>query len=165
MSATLIQNPLPGEDMIGIEPQLSEQLDAQAGLTWLHRLRLFNGRALTATALDSEQAYRAGRLAIIGQLVTQGTVKGLELSADLTATDPVIQVSPGYGICATGEDVALTRGLRTTLSSVLVIDPVTGAKTSPTAAGILLLQPITGQANGATFDTGGLPQIATGRKP
>src|SRR5579872_3088057 len=123
MSVTLIQNALPGEDLIGIEPELAQQVDPG----WLHRLSLFNGRALTAPSLDSEQLYRAGRLAILGQSVTQGVVKGLELSADLTAADPVLQVAPGYGISASGEDVALVRALRTTLSSLQVIDPATGS--------------------------------------
>lgn len=173
MSATLIKNPLPGEDMIGIQPQLLEQLDAGAGLTWLHRLNLFTGRALTATALQSEQDYRAGRLATLGQLVTQGTVKGLELSADFSAADPVIQVAPGYGISASGEDVVLTRGLRTTLGSLEVIDPLTGNDIAAfpaytqnaahtTYAGVLLLQPITAQANGASLDTGASPLIVSG---
>ena len=169
MSATLISNPLPGEDFIGIEPQLLEQVDAG----WLHRLSLFTGRALTATALQSEQLYRAGRLAILGQLVTQGTVKGLELSADFTAADPVLQIAPGYGICATGEDVTLVRGMRTTLGSLQVVDPLSGAVLAPypnyianpantLTAGVLLLQPITGQVSGAAVDSGSQPQIVSG---
>ena len=47
MSATLIQNALPGEDLIGIEPELLQQVEPG----WLHRLHLFTGRALTAPAL------------------------------------------------------------------------------------------------------------------
>src|ERR1035438_8944665 len=123
MSATLIPDALPGEDLLGIEPELLQQVDPG----WLHRLNLFSGRALTAPALQSEQLYRAGRLAVLGQCVTQGTVKGLELSADLSQADPVLQVAPGYGISATGEDVALLRTLRTKLGSLQVIDPQTGA--------------------------------------
>ncbi len=169
MSVTPIQDALPGEDLIGIEPELLQQVDPG----WLHRLSLFTGRTLTATALQSEQTYRAGRLAILGQCVTQGTVKGLELSADLTAADPTLQVTPGYGISATGEDVALTRTLRTTLGSLQVVDPQTGAVISAFTdyvknasntnyAGVLLLQPITGQVSGASIDTGSLPLIVSG---
>ncbi len=169
MSVTPIQNALPGEDLIGIEPELLEQVSAG----WLHRLSLFTGRTLTAAALQSEQAYRAGRLAILGQCVTQGTVKGLDLSADLTAADPVLQVTPGYGISATGEDIALTRTLRTTLGSLQVVNPQTGSvisgfpdyvknSGSTNFAGVLLLQPITGQVSGASFDTGALPLIVSG---
>jgi hypothetical protein len=169
MSVTPIKNALPGEDLIGIEPELLQQVDPG----WLHRLSLFAGRALTAAALQSEQAYRAGRLAILGQCVTQGTVKGLDLSADLTAADPLLQVTPGYGISASGEDVALTRTLRTCLGSLQVIDPQTGLviaafpdyvkNAGNTAyAGVLLLQPITGQVSGASIDTGSLPMIVSG---
>jgi hypothetical protein len=169
MSATLIQDALPGEDLVGIEPSLLQQVNAG----WLHRLSLFTGRALTAPALKSEQTYRAGRLAVLGQCVTQGVVKGLEVSIDLTQADPVIQVTPGYGISASGEDVTLGRTLRTTLGSLQVIDPLAGsviaafpdyAKNSANTAfaGILLLQPVTGQVSGATFDTGTGPIVVSG---
>ena len=169
MSATQIQNAQPGEDLLGIAPPLEEQVNAG----WLHRLHLFNGRALTAAALQSEQAYRAGRLAILGQSVTQGVVKGLALSANLTAADPVLQVASGYGISASGEDVALSRTLRSTLGSLVVIDPATSLvidtfpnyskNTSHTAfAGVLLLQPITGQVSGSSVDTGPVNQIVSG---
>ena len=129
--------------------------------------------ALTAPALQSEQSYRAGRLAILGQCVTQGVVKGLELSVDLTASDPLIQVTPGYGISASGEDVTLLRTLRTTLGSLQVIDPLTG---SPIAAfpdyagdpantafaGVLVLQPVTGQVSGAQLNSGTGPIFVSG---
>jgi hypothetical protein len=160
---------MPGESLIGIEPELLQQVDPG----WRHRLALFNGRTLTAASLDSEQAYRAGRLAMLGQCVTQGIVKGLELSADLTAADPVLQVTAGYGISATGEDVTLLRTLKTTLSTLQVIDPQTGAviagfsayaanPANKNYAGVLVLQPITGQVSGASVDTGPLPAIVSG---
>src|SRR5271165_6002431 len=114
MSVTVIQDALPGEDLLGIEPELLQQDDPG----WLHRLNLYPGRTLTAPALQSEQLYRAGRLAILGQCVTQGVVKGLEVSADLTKSDPLLQVAPGYGISAAGEDVALLSTLSTTLGSL-----------------------------------------------
>ncbi|HTT65128.1 MAG TPA: hypothetical protein VMG35_24925 [Bryobacteraceae bacterium] len=169
MSATQIQDAMPGEDLLGIEPELLQQVDPG----WLHRLNLYPGRALTAPALLSEQLYRAGRLATLGQCVTQGTVKGLEFSADFTQTDPVLQVSPGYGISATGEDVAVLRTLRTTLGSLQVVDPQTGAvilsfpqyaqmHAGNNYAGVLLLQPVTGQVNGAAVDTGAQPLIVSG---
>ncbi len=169
MSATQIQNPLPGEDLIGIEPELLQTVDPTAW--WLHRLAMFTGRTLTAPALQSEQAYRAGRLAMLGQCVTQGVVKGLELTVNLAAADPAIQVTPGYGISATGEDVALTRTLKTTLSQLQVVDPQTGQiiaafpnfiKSNTTTAGVFLLQPITGQVAGSAIDTGALPFIVSG---
>lgn len=169
MSATPIQNPLSGEDLIGIEPELLQQGDNG----WLHRLALFTGRALTAPALSTEQQYRSGRLAILGQSVTQGIVRGLDLSLDLTSADPILLVAPGYGISATGEDVALLRPLRTALSSLSVIDPQSGSLVSQFSdyaadprnqshAGVLLLQPIVGQVSGATVDTGNGPIMVSG---
>ena len=169
MGATTIQDAIAGENLVGIEPELLQQVDPG----WLHRLDLFPGRALTASALQSEQSYRAGRLAILGQCVTAGTVTGLELSADLTQADPVLQIAPGYGISATGEDVALLRTMRTTLGSIPVIDPQLGSVIAAfpdyvknasitTYAGVLLLQPITGQVSGTSVDTGTGPIVVSG---
>src|SRR5580704_13879075 len=118
MSATQIQDALSGEDLIAIEPELLQE--AAAG--WLQRLALFTGRTLSDTALTGEQQYRAGRLTMLGQAVTQGVVAGLDLSVDLTAADPVLTVAPGFGISATGQDVTLLQPLRTTLSVLAVID-------------------------------------------
>lgn len=169
MSATQIQNPTAGEDLVGIEPQLLEEVDPG----WLHRLDLFSGRALTAPALQSEQSYRGGRLAILGQCVTHGVVKGLALSADFTQADPVLRVAPGYGISAAGEDVALMRTLRTTLGSIQVIDPMSGMVIAAfpdyikdpshnNYAGVILLQPIVGQVSGTSVDTGTGPIVVSG---
>ena len=169
MSVTPIQDAQPGEDLIGIAPALSQQVNAG----WLHRLAMFNGRALTASALQSEQSYRAGRLAILGQAVTHGVVKGLALTANPGSSNPTLQVTPGYGISASGEDVALLRTLRTTLNSLMVIDPLTGAAidTFPNYSnnpnnkaytGVLLLQPIVAQMSGASLDTGPVSQFISG---
>src|SRR5579872_3296801 len=147
MGATIIRDALPGEDLVGIEPELLQQVDPG----WLHRLNLYSGRALTAPALQSEQLYRAGRLAVLGQCVSQGVARGLELSADLTKPGPILQIAPGYGISASGEDSRLPTTLTTTLNSLLVIDPLTGSviakfadyikdKSHNSFAGVLLLQ-------------------------
>lgn len=169
MSVTQIQDAPAGESLIAIEPELLQQVDAG----WLHRLSLFNGRTLTATALSNEQAYRAGRLAILGQCVTHGVVKGLELSANLTLSDPALQVTSGYGISASGEDITLLRTLSTTLGALLVIDPQTGSSQGKfpdfianpaniSEAGVLLLQPISATVPGASVDTGTAPLIVSG---
>src|SRR5215469_1387037 len=122
MAATQIRDFLPGEDLLAIEPEIRQQVDAY----WLQRLSMFTGRTLSQTALQNEQAYRAGRLNLLGQAVTQGTVTGLELSFDLSAAPPVLTVSSGYGIAASGQDVALMRPMSTTLSGLAVINGDTG---------------------------------------
>src|SRR5271165_6512585 len=96
MPATPITNPFPGEDLLGIEPQLLQQVDPG----WRHRLSLFTGRALSDTALDSEQLYRAGLLATLGQAVSPGVVKGLVVSFDIsgTATATTAAVTAGSNV-------------------------------------------------------------------
>src|SRR5580692_2158590 len=109
MPATPITNPVSGESLVGTEPQLLQQVNPG----WRHRLNLFTGRALTDTALDSEQTYRAGLLTTLAQSVTAGTVSGLALTMDTSGTEAVLSVSPGYGIAASGEDVVLNSALKT----------------------------------------------------
>ena len=99
MSATTIKNPLPGEDLIGIEPDLLQQVNAG----WRRRLSLFTGRALSTTALEAEQVYRAGRLAMLGQAVTPGTISGLEAGLDTSGAVPLVVVQRVMGFSTTGK--------------------------------------------------------------
>lgn len=170
MPATPITDPVSGESLVGTEPQLRQQVDP--GL-WRQRLNLFTGRALSVSALDSEQAYRGGLLSTLGQAVTAGTVRGLGLTMDLSGADPLLVVSPGYGLSATGQDVVLNSTLKAHLSTLTVIDPVTGNQrysfhqsvgdpTNKTYAGILLLQPVIAQVSGQFLDTGTGPIEVSG---
>ena len=93
MPATPITNPFPGEDLLGVEPQFQQQVDPG----WRHRLALFTGRALSDTALDGEQAYRAGLLATLGQAVSPGVVKGLVASFDISGTATVTTAAVASG--------------------------------------------------------------------
>ena len=170
MPATPITDPVTGESLVGTEPQLDQQVDPGY---WRQRLNLYTGRALTVSALDSEQDYRAGLLATMGQAVTAGTVTGLALTMNTSGPDPVFTVAPGYGITAGGQDVVLNTTLKTALSTLTVIDPVTGSDlytfhqsvgdpTNTTYAGILLLQPVIAQVSGQLLDSGSQPAIVSG---
>jgi hypothetical protein len=170
MPATPITDPATGESLVGTEPQLQQQVDPG---WWRQRLNLYTGRTLTVDALDSEQNYRAGLLAMSGQAVTAGTVTGLALTMDTAGPDPRFSITPGYGIMANGQDVVLNTTLQTHLSTLTVVDPVTGTDlytfrqsvgdpTNSTFAGILLLQPLIAQVSGQQLDTGSLPTIVSG---
>jgi hypothetical protein len=98
--------------------------------------------------------------------------------------EPVLSVTAGYGISASGEDVNLQRDLKTRLSALAVVDPVTGkalritpAGSPPrdvtvadlpnlpgtnTPAGVLVLQPVTVQATAAALDQSSSPLIVSG---
>jgi len=170
MPATPITDPVAGESLVGTEPQLEQQIDPG---WWRQRLNLYTGRTLTVSALDNEQNYRGGLLATLGQGVTAGTVSGLALTMDTRGADPMFTISPGYGIMANGQDVVLNTTLKTHLSTITVIDLVTGSDlytfrqsvgdpTNSTYAGILLLQPVIAQVSGQEMDTGSLPTIVSG---
>jgi hypothetical protein len=167
MAATQIRDFLQGEDLVAIDPEIRQRVEAY----WLQRLSLFTGRTLSDTALKNEQAYRAGRLNLLGQAVTQGTVTGLELSFDAKPTDPELSLSPGYGIAASGQDVALTRPVSTTLSGLAVLNGDTGdfiadfsKFTAPAQAwaAIFLLQPVIAEVSGSAVNTGSANLIVSG---
>ena len=177
MPATAISNPVGGESLAGTEPQLLQQVDPG----WRTRLNLYTGRALTATALDGEQTYRGGLLATLGQSVTAGTVTGLALTMDTGGVEPAFSISPGYGISASGQDVALNSPLKTRLSTLPVVDVLTGEtlvdpvtdnpvmfhqfvtqRGNSDFAGILILQPVIAQVSGVQLDTGTPPIIVSG---
>jgi hypothetical protein len=170
MPATPILDPVSGESLVGTEPQLLQQVDPG---WWRQRLNLYTGRTLSVSALDSEQGYRGGLLATMGQFVTAGTVNGLALSMDPSGADPLFTITPGYGITANGQDVELNSTLKAHLSTLAVIDAVTGVEkynfrqsvgdpTNTTYAGILLLQPVIAQVSGQMLDTGTPPIEVSG---
>lgn len=169
MPATPIANPVSGESLVGIEPQLLQQVDPG----WRGRLNLFTGRTLSKTSLDNEQQYRAGLLASLGQSVSAGIVTGLVVTVEGSPGDPILRITPGYGISALGEDVSLLTTMQTKLQTLAVIDPATGTAQqtfrdyasnpgSGVPAGILVLQPVTAQVNGQMFDTGAAPIVVSG---
>ncbi len=132
MPATPIANPFPGEDLLGTNPQFLQQVDAG----WRHRLSLFTGRALSDTALDSEQLYRAGLLATLGQAVTPGVVNGLVASFDISgaATITTAAVSAGSNVAIpvsasagfqTGQQALIDTGASQEQSQIIAIPDAT----------------------------------------
>ncbi|MGZ8228725.1 MAG: hypothetical protein ACXWUS_03665 [Burkholderiales bacterium] len=111
MSITPIRQPLPGEQVVGLSPESA----AEAATVWLARPNLFPGRALTAPTLERRQRWQRGHVALRGQALTLGVVRGLEVGHEAVAvTDggpPRIRlvISAGVGLAASGEDVVLAR--------------------------------------------------------
>ena len=116
---------------------------------------------------------------IVADTVARGHASGAAV-----AFEPVLSVTTGYGISASGEDVYLLRDMKTKLSTIAVLDPSTGnvQRMTPSGGkerdvtvadyiklpgnnslvGILVLQPVLAQATGATLDTGVSPLIVSG---
>ncbi|HEY2294739.1 MAG TPA: hypothetical protein VGM86_28895, partial [Thermoanaerobaculia bacterium] len=121
MNVTPIRPPLDGEQVLAVDPPLQPRVDAG----WRRRLNLFTGRSLDATALSAEQRSRAARAVLLAQAVTPGIVAGLAASLGGTALrDAVLDVTPGLGITAYGEDVRLPRTLHMPLANLQVDAPV-----------------------------------------
>ncbi|MCE3258133.1 MAG: hypothetical protein K0Q64_2216, partial [Nitrobacter vulgaris] len=115
MSVTRIDRPFHGEHVIGISPRPSARVT-----DWNRRLNLFTGRALSDAALTAEQDGRNGRLALAGQTVSAGVITGLEAALEKEGTADILNMGPGFGICASGEDVFAASGARVPVRSLPV---------------------------------------------
>ncbi|MDI1476561.1 hypothetical protein [Polyangium sp. y55x31] len=152
-----IAMPFDGEHAVAVEPQMAPAVEAG----WRARSNLYTGRTLTHTTLAGDQAAREGRLAIAGQWVTPGVVAGLDVRFSLVAEKKVVngtettvmvsyvEVSPGRGLTARGEDVVVPRRMR--VKSIDVIQRSQAFFQPPTSdgwpagsfhAGVLVLRPV-----------------------
>ncbi len=166
MSITPIDNPLPGERVIALSPETSEQ----ATVTSLRRPNLFTGRTLTAPTLSGRQRWESSHLELRGQAFTPGVSRGLEVGHSLLP--PILDgggprvrivVNAGSGLAANGEDLVLVRQAEMDLLDVPVIVPESlqsefkdgenlrsAIRVRLPPVGILLLQPV--MVNVADFD-------------
>ncbi|HEX8853948.1 MAG TPA: hypothetical protein VF754_10705, partial [Pyrinomonadaceae bacterium] len=123
-----IVHPLAGEHVVGVHPTMTPDVKTE----WNRRLNLYTGRALSDSALATEQQMRGGRLALRGQMVSPGVVAGLEVGVERGSAAKsgaplegfFCQIAPGFGVTAAGEDVVLSRPLRVGLGDVSVYAPV-----------------------------------------
>ena len=99
-----IHDPLPGERTVALEPPAAPEVDAP----WI-RQNFVTGRTVSAPALQAEQQVRAGHLGLIGRDLRPGVIEGLEVQKGEDGKS--LMVSPGMGICGSGEDVILPQPL------------------------------------------------------
>ncbi|HNC97917.1 MAG TPA: hypothetical protein PKW90_17440, partial [Myxococcota bacterium] len=99
-----IHDPLPGERTVALEPPAAPEVDAP----WI-RQNFVTGRTVSAPALQAEQQVRAGHLGLIGRDLRPGVIEGLEVQKGEDGKS--LTVSPGMGICGSGEDVILPQPL------------------------------------------------------
>ena len=116
-----IKSPLDGEQVVGVAPKIERFSEPD----WRRRVNHFTGRALTHTALRSEQAGRSGRVAAIGEMLSPGVVNGLVADKSIdVAGQQFINISAGHGIDANGEFVRVNAPLRVELNQIPVYAPV-----------------------------------------
>ncbi len=148
---------LPGEHILATSPTLA--LNVPAG--WQARPNFYNGRAVSAAAFTEDQQERSGRIALRGQMVAPGVVRGLGVTLE-QGDASFLHLAPGVGIASSGEDVLVPRLARVNLASLTtyaarpsatagadpVYEPLAAqpwsavAAADRTAAAILVLQPV-----------------------
>ena len=130
-----ITDPLAEERLLAVVPEPGPAAESGS-----HRLNLFSGRALSDGALRSEQEHGDGRLRQLARLRSAGVVEGLEVSLEQPATEEQwLRLSPGLGLCASGEDVWLPQPLRLRFSD---LPRLNSAKAENQRLWILVLQPV-----------------------
>ncbi|KPJ96270.1 MAG: hypothetical protein AMJ53_01075 [Gammaproteobacteria bacterium SG8_11] len=127
MKVIPIKLPFNGEQVVGVSPELKTFTDEN---DWRRRLNNYTGRALTHTALRTEQAGRSGRIATLGQLVSPGVVTGLEADKaikQISSTEQamIVKIAPGSAVAASGEVITITHEVQATLRDIHVYAPVT----------------------------------------
>lgn len=149
MRVTPIRNPISGEQIVGVSPEMGLQVEAD----WQRRINPFTGRNLSHTALEAEQNQRAARLALSGQALSSGVVSGLEVMLEREVipasgetpeqVNYYYQIEAGMGLASSGEDVIVMRPTRVEVGSVPVYTLVSllGGDTTEPDAGTGTLQP------------------------
>jgi hypothetical protein len=122
--------PLAGESIVGLTPPSPGDLSP----FWRRRLRLFSGRALTASALRQEQTVRAGLLSTSAQLLSAGVIEGLQIIASSENNTAFLNLSPGLGLTATGEPITVPTAMRVPLRAI--------NNSTANLLGILVLEPV-----------------------
>jgi hypothetical protein len=115
-----ITRPLAGEHIFAVTPEPASQVETG----WHKHLNLYSGRALSARALQAEQARRAGGLCSRGQVHSPGVVSGLEVTHERLASGTVFRISAGLGLTAGGEDIKVTSETRLDPFELRVVAPV-----------------------------------------
>src|SRR5215475_2892249 len=164
--------PLPGERAAAVFPPMVPFGERR----WHRRLNLYQGRALTDVALQTEQDGRGGRLATSGQLLSPGVITGLEVGIErrtvgVGQTEVWIHIAAGMALTASGEDVVVPKPIavklddlplvptptllaRLNVASLKLADNSLGALRGRLAlpiAAVLVLQPLTAELIG-NFD-------------
>ncbi|HEX8238992.1 MAG TPA: hypothetical protein VF574_04545 [Allosphingosinicella sp.] len=96
------------EHVVGVDPPMRPELPG----VWRRRMNPFAGRAVSDKALTAEQDMRAGMQRLQGLALAPGSVDGLEILLDPDArgkapAEALFQVSPGFGLARSGEDVSV----------------------------------------------------------
>lgn len=134
------------------------------------RLHHYAGRTLTKTALDRESDHRDRHLALAGMERSAGVVFGLEVGVEASPAldlEParegravveigdeverrlppvqgswIVTISPGRGLCTSGEDVTVARPMRTAVDQIPTWGNDNEESPPPRGVGVLVLQPV-----------------------
>ena len=130
---------LPGERAVEVSPRFTPRV----GDPHPRRLNFVAGRTLTEQALNTEQRHRDRRFTLLGRALAPGIIEGLEVRLNSGAAGSAeIRVSPGIGLTADGEDIALRRAMVARIADIPPARALIEERLEPRGVVVLSLQPI-----------------------
>ena len=135
--------------LVGLAPAKTRHVDP--GLA-LQRLNYVEGRTLTETAIETEQAWVEAQMGVAGRRLTPGIVAGLSIGiANQTEARGSFTLSPGRGITPGGQDVQVLKAASFRLDD---LPDVSSSGGTPRGLVVPVLQPL-------VVETERLPQDAS----
>lgn len=93
--------------LVGLSPAKARHVDSSLAL---QRLNYVQGRTITETAIEAEQAWVEARMGVAGRCLSAGIVSGLAIGVpDQTVARGTFTLSPGRGIAPGGQDLQVSK--------------------------------------------------------
>ena len=117
-----------------------------AGDAALQRVFFQTGRTLTASALQLEAGNLDARRGLLGRVLADGVVEGLQVTLKpQTETPGGFTIGPGYAVSPNGQDLTVDRTRALDLGQVLLETPDGSGAFSLPGVGVLALRPVVDQ--------------------
>ncbi len=124
-------------------PDVARHVPAEAAL---QRIYFQTGRTLTASALELEARNFEARRGLMGRVLADGVVDGLQITlGDQTQTPGAFTLGPGYAVSPTGQDISVGRARALTLEDLPLRTPDGGQAFNVAGIGVLALSAIAAQ--------------------
>ena len=140
MPLKIIDRQVPLTSLVGLGPTRARHIAPGSAL---QRLRYTQGRTITESAIELEQAWVEARLGVAGRRLSAGIVEGLQVSVPDQTTDPgVVVLGSGRGIAPGGQDIVVHRARTLRLDDIALIGSASEEAGPPRGLVALVVEPI-----------------------